>query len=124
MDLKSYTEYIRNSRVNMVHDSNLKNAVEFLAVSNAFGGEAGELQNVVKKIVRDGVFYEGGSELYAQFVFEAGDALHYLISLITLAGYEVDYIMDCNKKKLDERKRAYEAQKGVSVTSPSFEPRS
>jgi NTP pyrophosphatase (non-canonical NTP hydrolase) len=77
---------------------------EFLAISNAFGGEAGELQNIVKKIIRGEHFYST-SDLDEMFVLEAGDALHYLVSLITLFGYDVEFIMDANKKKLEARKQ-------------------
>lgn len=110
--LKSFGDYVRDSRFNIVHANNTQASIEFLAVSNAFGGEAGELQNVVKKIIRKGVFCQD-DQLHAAFVLEAGDALHYLLSLIQLAGYNVEHVMSCNVRKLEERTRLHEAQTPV-----------
>src|SRR4051812_23169470 len=101
--LKSFACYVSESRDTMVHEKNMSTALEFLAVSNAFGGEAGELQNIVKKIIRHGVFYDVNG-LHQEFVLEAGDALHYLISLIQLAGYNLETVMAANVQKLDARK--------------------
>lgn len=106
----SFARYVSNSRYQMVPTNTDPQALECLAVSNAFGGEAGELQNVVKKIIKGGVFLQD-SDLHEKFVLEAGDALHYLVSLIQLAGYSVEEIMARNVQKLDARKQAkFEAQ--------------
>jgi hypothetical protein len=116
---KSFTRYIVESRYPMIHPNNPGTALEFLAVSNALGGEVGELQNIVKKIIREGVFYSD-TELHQAFVLEAGDSLHYLLSLIQMAGYNVEHIMACNVTKLNERKKAHEeVQTGVFTTAPS-----
>lgn len=109
--VKSFVQYIKESRYQMVPKGTPSQALEFLAIANAFGGEAGELQNVVKKIVKQGVFYKD-SDLHDKFVLEAGDALHYLLSLIDMAGFHVEHIMACNVIKLDER-RNHEAQATV-----------
>lgn len=114
-----FVEYIQNNRVKMVHDASKNDVVlEFLAVSHAFGGEAGELQNVVKKIVKQGVFFEE-SDLHDMFILEAGDALHYLLSLIDLAGYDLEDVMIENMGKLDKRKQAHEAQAALLATFTS-----
>lgn len=75
---------------------------EVLALSNALGGEVGELQNVIKK------FYRDQHPLGDAFVAEAGDALHYLVRLIVfMCGPKgVEFIMDENKRKLDARRAA------------------
>lgn len=73
--------------------------IELLAVSNAFGGEAGELQNIVKKLLRDGA----STELYGKFVFEAGDCLHYLTRLVNSLGYTLAEIQQANIDKLEAR---------------------
>lgn len=114
--LESFTQYVIRSRYPMVPTDASKVLLEFLAISNAFGGEAGELQNVVKKIVRGNVFLTD-SDLHEKFVHEAGDALHYLLSLITIAGYSPAYVMAENVKKLDERKK--NAAQADSVASAS-----
>ena len=116
INVTSFMKYIRDSRVSLVHEKNLAHALEFLAVSNALGGEVGELQNIVKKIIKSGCFYTD-SDLHDKFILEAGDALHYLLSLIDLAGYNVAYIMSCNVQKLDARKQEHEAQERAVLTS-------
>lgn len=116
INIKSFLRYIKDERVSLIHESNLHSALEFLAVSNALGGEVGELQNIVKKIIKSGCFYTD-SDLHDKFILEAGDALHYLLSLIDLAGYNVAYIMSCNVQKLDARKAANEAQERAVLTS-------
>jgi hypothetical protein len=110
--LDKFTRYVSLMRVDTVPMSITKLEQEFLGVSNAFGGEAGELQNIVKKIIRSGTFYED-CDLEEEFILEAGDALHYLISLITLFGYDVPFIMGKNIEKLEARKKAHLAQERV-----------
>lgn len=73
---------------------------EMLPVSNALGGEIGELQNIVKKIIRDGE----SKDLNQKFVLEAGDALHYLTRLVNCYGFTMEYIQNCNIAKLEARK--------------------
>lgn len=123
INFDSFTRYVKESRYEMVPDNTPKSALEFLAISNALAGEAGELANVCKKIVKAGVFYKD-SDLHDKFVLEAGDALHYLLSLIDLAGFRVQHIMACNVMKLDERKRLHEAAETATVFATStLEPR-
>jgi NTP pyrophosphatase (non-canonical NTP hydrolase) len=76
---------------------------EMLPVSNALGGEVGELQNVVKKIIRDG---ESG-DLTQEFILEAGDVLHYLTRLVLNYGFTMEYIQERNIEKLDSRRAKY-----------------
>ncbi len=118
VSIRSFTRYVQESRHSIVHDND-KPAIEFLAVSNAFGGEAGELQNIVKKIVLKGVLCKDHT-LHDDFVLEAGDALHYLFSLIDLSGYSVEYIMACNVRKLDARKQ--DALETQATLFPSTAP--
>lgn len=115
--MQSFVDYVHTSRYQMVPDNSTGMALEFLAVSNALGGEVGELQNIVKKIIREGVF-DCDSTLHDKFVLEAGDALHYLLSLIDLAGYNLDFIIACNVQKLDNRKQAQiEAQEAAVLST-------
>jgi hypothetical protein len=115
INLKAFTRYVIDSRYKMVHEKNLETALEFLAISNALGGEVGELQNIVKKIIKNGDFYND-SDLHDKFVLEAGDALHYLVSLITAAGYTLEFVMSCNVQKLDARRAENEAQETAVLT--------
>ena len=117
-ELKEFAKYVTDNRYSLVPEMISQRETEFLAVSNAFGGEAGELQNIVKKIIRSGKFCEP-SDLEEKFVHEAGDALHYLISLIQLYGYTVEQVMTENIKKLEARKQAnLESQKRLPTETP------
>ena len=104
ISIERFTRYVIAERYTLVPENMTQKEKEFLAVSNAFGGEAGELQNIVKKIIRSGTFYDG-SDLTEKFIHEAGDALHYLISLITLYGFTPAHIMAQNVAKLEVRKQ-------------------
>lgn len=113
--LNSFMCYVQQTRCNLVPAETSKIGLEFLALSNALGGEVGELQNTVKKIIYNRVFY-AESDLHDKFVLEAGDTLHYLFSLIQLAGYNIEYVMACNVQKLTARKQAQlEAQDQAAV---------
>lgn len=113
-----FAEYVQQSKSRMVPENTSERALEFLAVSNAFGGEAGELQNICKKMIRGGSF-EDITDLDSEFVLEAGDALHYLVSLIILAGYRPEFVMACNIEKLNERKRLNEEATIVLTETPA-----
>ncbi len=118
--VNGFLNYIRDNRVQMVPTTATPAELEFLAVSHALGGEVGELQNIVKKIIKHRMFYLD-CDLHDKFVLEAGDALHYLLSLIDLAGFKAEYIMACNVVKLDERRKTHEAQATV-LPSATAEP--
>jgi len=120
IDLHSFGLYVRDNRHSLIHqDSWTAPALELLSVSNALGGEVGELQNIVKKIIRDGVLCKD-HQLHDAFVLEAGDVLHYLLSLIQLSGHTPEHVMVENVRKLEARKQAQiEAQTTILATSPS-----
>lgn len=96
--------------------------VDFVATSNALGGEVGELQNIVKKITRDGVFYDQHA-LHDELVLEAGDVLHYLMRLLTAEGVSVDRVIARNIGKLEERKLQHALALAAQADSiPSVTP--
>lgn len=101
VDLNAFEKYVKMNSRPMIPMGTHSHFIELLAVSNAFGGEAGELQNVVKKLVRDGV----SAELYGKFVLEAGDCLHYLTRMVNSLGYTITEIQQANIDKLDARAR-------------------
>jgi len=86
------------------------NALEtdVLMLSNALGGEVGELQNVITKMLRDGTRTDTPTlfdpTLSDQFVLEAGDSLWYLTRLIQKMGFTLPMIEAENVKKLELRK--------------------
>ena len=125
MKTEDYEDHVERLTTPMITFSgNFGDNVELLAYSNAFGGEAGELQNIVKKIVKKNIIFDMGSDLHKQFKLEAGDALWYLTKVIMLMGYSLEEVMQANIKKLDARKLENDAQKqarSFTVHSSPFE---
>ena len=66
-------------------------------------GEAGEVADKVKKILRDkeGVFDEDSKE---SIKLELGDVLWYISQLSSELGYELEDVANSNLKKLSDRK--------------------
>ena len=67
-------------------------------------GEAGEVADKVKKILRDkdGVFDEESSDAIK---FELGDVLWYISQLSSELGYELEDVANSNLQKLNDRKK-------------------
>lgn len=67
-------------------------------------GEAGEVSEKVKKVIRDkeGYFDEEDKEAIAK---EIGDVLWYLSALATDLGLRLDDIADANLQKLEDRQK-------------------
>ena len=70
-------------------------ALEYLALG--LTGEAGEVANKIKKVIRDGTSPNNVRD-------ELGDVLWYLAMLSTEIGYSLDTIADKNLWKLANRK--------------------
>ena len=66
-------------------------------------GEAGEVADKVKKILRDknGVFDQDTKD---SIKFELGDVLWYISQLSSELGYELDEVANANLEKLNSRK--------------------
>ena len=77
-------------------------ALEYLALG--LTGEAGEVANKIKKVIRDGISadVDFSSDSVMQ---ELGDVLWYLAMLATELGYSLDTIADNNLWKLANRKK-------------------
>lgn len=65
-------------------------------------GEAGEIANKVKKVIRDSLPIES---VRLDLALEAGDTLWYLSELAAKLGYTLSQIAEMNLNKLAERKR-------------------
>lgn len=74
--------------------------IPYLAL--ALCGEAGEVAEKVKKIIRDndGVF--GYHEKWA-ICLELGDVLYYLANLASAIGYDFSYVAEMNIRKVNDR---------------------
>jgi len=107
MSIKKYLDFVRSEQREMIPHKLTDVEKDFLALSNALGGEIGELQNVVKKILSKDQFLGAddpiGLALWNKFADEAGDALWYLFRLIDRAGYPIENIMQANIAKLTKR---------------------
>ena len=77
-------------------------ALEYLTLG--LTGEAGEIANKVKKLIRDGADVEGYQERLSQIAAELGDVLWYLANLANDLGYSLHEIAENNIEKLESRK--------------------
>lgn len=122
MSTEAYEDHVARLTTPMFQlNGNTLHNIEFVAYANAFGGEAGELQNVVKKMVKQDALYGDSfydSDLPIMFLYEAGDALWYLTKLIMLAGYSLEEVMQANIEKLDARRMLNE-NKGHYIVTPT-----
>jgi len=84
------------------------NSIEGLTyVALGLGGEAGEIQNKVKKVIRDnnGIITD---DIRAKLADELSDCLWYAAQFATQLGYSLEEICRANLKKLADR-----AERGV-----------
>ena len=102
VDLAAYERFVCSEQRQMIAHQLIAAEVEVLALSNALGGEVGELQNIVKKLISKDRFFNEDI-LHDQFVEEAGDVLWYLVRLLYRSGYTVETIMKANIAKLTAR---------------------
>lgn len=72
---------------------------ELAVIGLGVGGEAGEIQEYVKKHIRDGKVLTNNDN----FLWELGDELHYLTRLGQVFGYSLEQIMEANIDKLTRR---------------------
>ena len=93
MDLKTYQAAAHETAVYPAD-----RALEYVALGLA--GEAGEVSNKVKKLIRDGDD-QGKREVIAS---ELGDALWYIAELATVLGADLEDIAKCNIAKLNDRR--------------------
>lgn len=90
-------EYLEFTRTTAVYPKEL--AIPYLALGL---GESGEVQGKIKKLLR------GDTELTEEYklkiVDECSDVLWYLVRLLDELGYDLDYLIEYNYKKLSDRK--------------------
>ena len=93
-------DYHRESRKTALYPSVGSNAIY---PTLGLVGEAGEVADKVKKILRDkeGIFDEDSKDAIK---LELGDVLWYVSQLSSELGYELDEIANANLQKLNSRK--------------------
>ena len=77
-------------------------ALEYLTLG--LTGEAGEIANKVKKLIRDGADREGYHERLNQIGYELGDVMWYCAMLAKEVDMNLGRIMEDNLDKLADRK--------------------
>jgi len=77
-------------------------ALEYLTLG--LTGEAGEIANKVKKLIRDGADVEGYNDKLVQIANELGDVLWYCAMLANELDANMGEIMESNLNKLADRK--------------------
>lgn len=95
MEFKEYAE--RAARTAMYPQSN---RFEYLALG--LNGEAGEVAEIIKKIIRDNTPFD--EELRHKLVRELGDCLWYLANFARELGVTLEEIAEANLEKLKDRK--------------------
>jgi len=73
------------------------------------GGEAGEVQELLKKHVRD------GRQIDEDLLLELGDVLHYLTRIASYFGIHLLQVMTANRQKIDARHARREAERAKAV---------
>lgn len=66
-------------------------------------GEVGEVQEMLKKLERDGLTPEKQAEFKKKLILELGDVLYYLIMITERNDIHLDEIIKGNVEKLEER---------------------
>ena len=78
----------------------IKDTIKLFIITIGLMGEAGEIGNKVKKVIRDG---EG--DLFKQIADEAGDTMWYISRLCNIIGTDVTKVLQANQEKLIKRKK-------------------
>jgi NTP pyrophosphatase (non-canonical NTP hydrolase) len=96
----NFTEYQELAKSTAIYPSS------FAKVYPALGlcGEAGEVAEKIKKVIRDGVDYLHEEEFKAELTKELGDVLWYVAALASDLDISLDDVAEKNVEKLASRK--------------------
>lgn len=94
------TEYQRRAAETAIFPKN--KALEYLTLGLV--GEAGEIANKAKKLIRDGADVEGYNDKLNQIASELGDVLWYTAMLANELNANLGRVMEVNLDKLADRK--------------------
>ena len=93
----NFNEYQEMAKSTAIYDKQHK----ILYPALGLAGEAGEVANKVKKLIRDG--YEENKDYRKEVASEIGDVLWYCAVLASDIGYELSDIAFSNTVKLQDR---------------------
>lgn len=100
----NFTEYQQSTRATAIYPGATLGDLDAVAyLTLGLTGEAGEIANKVKKVIRDG----GGiisDDRRGEVVKEIGDVLWYLARLTDELGFYLEDIADANIEKLNDRR--------------------
>ena len=94
------TEYQRRAAETAIYPDN--KALEYLTLGLA--GEAGEIANKAKKLIRDGADREEHHAKLNAMGHEIGDVMWYCAVLAAEMGMDLGHVMENNLRKLADRK--------------------
>lgn len=94
------TEYQRRAAETAIFPK--QKALEYLTLGLV--GEAGEIANKAKKLIRDGADVEGYNDKLNQIASELGDVLWYAAMLANEVDVNLGKVMEANLDKLSDRK--------------------
>jgi NTP pyrophosphatase (non-canonical NTP hydrolase) len=94
------SEYQRQAKTTAIFPEN--KAMEYLCLGLV--GEAGEIANKVKKLIRDGADKETLEQKRIDIAYEVGDVLWYCAMLADEMNVDLGHIMEANLEKLALRK--------------------
>ena len=97
----NFTEYQELAKKTAIYPS------RYFKVYPALGlcGEAGEVAEKIKKVIRDGIDYGYEEEFKAELTKELGDVLWYVAALASDLNISLDDIAEKNVQKLASRKK-------------------
>lgn len=82
---------------------------ELFIMAVGIGGETGEVQELLKKHVRD------GREIHDDLLLELGDVLHYLTRIAHQFGFSLEQVMVANREKIERRHAKREATRRAEL---------
>lgn len=104
-DLDAYRQLCKLTSV--YPEAGTRSMKEFSYLVMGMAGEAGEVANITKKLMRDDVQSMKPehlrTEVYADLVLEIGDVLWYATQIMTVLGVDASYVMEKNILKLHDR---------------------
>lgn len=109
MTAESYQQWVEQNWNRRGYDREPNELRELFIMSVGIGGEAGEVQELLKKHVRD------GREIRDDLRLELGDVLHYLTRIAAQFGMTLGEIMLANREKIERRHAKREAARRAEL---------
>ena len=110
MSVYEYELWLRKRWGDRIHKPTM---TDRFVIATGFGGENGEVLELLKKEVRD------GKQIKADLILELGDQRHYLCLIGMTHGFNLHDIMEANIEKLEARDKDPNKPKGWVGASPA-----